>query len=134
MNQKSMKIAGYVVTGLLSAMVTFGGTMQLIAHEEVITTFRRLQIDNVLLMRFLGLLKVLGAVGLWVPRGRAWAVHGFTFLFCGAVVAHIGAGDPLQEMVGGVIALCLLGASEWLACKTGKASVAGSTSGQRMAA
>lgn len=119
MSPKVCKIAGYVVTGLLSAMIAFGGFMQITLNEQAVMTFNRLQMGNLVVIRFLGLMKILGAIGLWVPRGRSWAVHGLTFLFLGALASHLGAGDPAQEYIGGCMGLALLGVSEWLACQKG---------------
>jgi hypothetical protein len=134
MNQKNMKIAGYVVTGLLTLMMIPSGIMQAILHEQVVATFHRLQIDNLFMMRFLGCMKLAGAVGLWVPRGRTWAIHGFTFLFCGALICHIGVGDPMGEMVGATLGLCLVTASQWFAGKTGNGSADTSMFNRRHAA
>ena len=133
MTKKNMKLAGYAVTGLFSAMMLFGGLMQLAAQDQVLAVFHRLLIDNTMTIRFLGLMKIAGAVGMWMPKGRTWAVHGFTFLFCGALVTHLGAADPAPEFIGATVGLCLLGASEWLAKQTRKSSSGSSARGRKAA-
>lgn len=119
MNSKQKKIAGYLFTGLLTAFLIPSGFFQLTANEQVVTVFHRLQIDNILMIRFLGAMKLLAAVGLWVPRARNWAFHGLTFLFCGALFTHFGAGDVAKEFFGPALGLGLVAASEWFARNSG---------------
>lgn len=122
MNKKNMKTTGLVVTGLFSAVVLVGGFMQLTGHEMAVATYSRLGLSNGMLMRFLGALQILGVVGMWNPKGRAWAVHCFTFLFCVGLVCHYGAGDAAKDFAYPAASLCLLWGSEWLARKTGTLS------------
>ena len=131
-----MKNLGYAVTALFCAMMAFGGVMQVTLNEQAVMVFNRLMINNTATMQFLGLMKLAGVVGMWVPRGRTWAIHGFTFLFCGALATHWGAGDPMNQFMGPAMGLCLLGCSTWLWNKGQKTtkSKSSSTSTKRKAA
>lgn len=134
MSQKMFKNVGYAVTGFFSLMMLFSGVMQWTANEQVITGFNHVMITNLATIRFIATMKILGVVGMWVPRGRAWAVHGFTFLFCGAMATHVGAGDTFAQVMGPGFGLLLLGASEWCARKAGGTRSMTNTFGQRKAA
>lgn len=62
----------------------------------------------------LGTWKGLGAIALVAPvfpRIKEWAYAGFGFTFTGAVVAHLGSGDPIGTAIPPLVMLGLLVAS-----------------------
>lgn len=113
MNQNQKNMVGLVTRGLLTAMLVMGGCMQLLGVDQVVNNFHNIGIDNITMIRVIGLFKIAGAFGLWVPQGKAWAVHGCVFLFVGALSAHFGAGEPVSQYFGATLGLVFLGTSEW---------------------
>ncbi|HEX4924078.1 MAG TPA: DoxX family protein [Bdellovibrionales bacterium] len=97
----------YGTNGLLTFMLLGGGYSMLTGAPDMITNLARLGLTNTGIIALLGTLKVLAAIGLWVPAGREWAEKGLVFLFTGALAAHAGAGDPLSAFAPAGIALLL---------------------------
>ncbi|MES2389572.1 MAG: DoxX family protein [Bacteroidota bacterium] len=90
-----MKIAYYVITGLLSLGLLFGGFMQLTHNPEMVSNMAKLGYAPYVLT-LLGTLKMLAPVAFWVPgfpKVREWAYAGVVFLAIGAIFSHISSND-----------------------------------------
>lgn len=69
----------------------------------------------VYLLTFLGILKVIGVVALFLPAGRQafvnllreWAYAGFFFIMSGAIFSHMAAGDPVTAILPSLLLLIL---------------------------
>jgi hypothetical protein len=108
----------YGFTALVSLTSTMSGLMILSGSEQVMQGMNHVGMTNPVLLKYLGVAKLLGAIGLWVPRGKSWAYHGFTFLFCGAMCAHIGAGDGMKEIMAPFMSLVFMGVSYYFWMKS----------------
>jgi len=64
----------------------------------------------VYLLTILGIWKVLGVVAVIIPKFpllKEWAYAGFFFIMSGAIFSHIAVGDPVVELLPGLLLLVL---------------------------
>lgn len=111
-----MKIAYYIVTGLMSVFITISAIPDVLMIKEALEVFRHLGYPDYLLP-FIGVAKLLGVVGVlnpYFPRLREWAYAGLVIDVVGAFYSHISVGDPLPMAIGPVIALALILGSYFL--------------------
>lgn len=105
------KIAYWVSTGLLSALMLMSAGMYIFNHEAITGAFTTLGYPTYLIYP-LAIAKILGLLAIWVDKSKAlkeWAYAGFFFDFVLALAAHIAVGDG--EFGGAVMALVLLAIS-----------------------
>lgn len=95
----------YASTFLLSLTLLWAGTAKILGFPQLISSMKDVGIDNLTLIHGLGVLQVLGGIGLWVRRGRPWAIHGAFFLFLGAIAAHIGVGHDFSRTLPALLSL-----------------------------
>lgn len=115
-----MKIAYYIVTGLMSAFLAISAIPDVLMIKEAVEVFRHLGYPDYLLP-FIGVAKLLGVLGVlnpYFPRLREWAYAGLAIDVTGAFYSHISVGDPLPMTLGPVIALALILGSYFLYRKT----------------
>ena len=65
----------------------------------------------VYLLTFLGILKILGAIAVIIPKFpllKEWAYAGFFFIMTGAIFSHIASGDPVNEILPALLLLILI--------------------------
>lgn len=108
---KKIKIAYYLFTGLLSAMMLMSAGMYLFNHAEVAPHFVELGYPAYIVYP-LAILKVLGLVAIWtnkVPALAGMAYAGYFFNFVLALGAHLAIQDG--KFGGAAAALVLLGLS-----------------------
>lgn len=96
---KYNKYLHYGFTALVSLQSTMSGFFILLGSDQMTQGMSHVLMTNTILLKYLGTLKILGAIGLWVPKGKIWAYHGFMFLFPGAMAAHIGVGDGMAGIM-----------------------------------
>jgi len=94
---KRNKVIYWVVTVLVLLPTAGSGIPELFADGSaaVVQIFHTLGYP-LYLMRILGFSKILGALAILtgrIPLMKEWAYAGFTFLFLGATVSHLLAGD-----------------------------------------
>ncbi|MFN8672452.1 MAG: DoxX family protein [Candidatus Sericytochromatia bacterium] len=100
MNKKKTKII-YWITTLLFLLPTAGsGIPELFfsAPEQVVNSLIKLSYP-LYITKILGLAKILGAIAIFYDKKvklKEWAYAGFTFLFIGAMLSHILAGDAVN--------------------------------------
>ena len=105
---KRNKIIYYIVTGLLSLLMSFSVYMYLFDHETVKGMFTTFGYPTYIIYPY-AFAKILGVVAIWqnkFPIVREWAYAGFFFAFILAFFAHFMIGDG--EQMGAVIAMVLL--------------------------
>lgn len=105
-----MKIAYYIVTGLMVAFMGFSAIPDILQIKEAVEVMDHLGYPPYLLP-FLGVAKLLGVIGVlqpWFPRLREWAYAGLVIDVVGAFYSHVSSGDPLPMTLGPVIALVLI--------------------------
>ena len=91
------KIAGYLISGLVSAMLLFSGTMKLIGNDFLVEAMTA--INLVPAMRTIGLIEITAVILYWIPKTMNF---GF-FLLCsymgGVIAAELiamqGVGIPM---------------------------------------
>jgi DoxX-like family len=108
-----MKIAYYIVTGLMAAFMGGSAIPDIIQIKEAQEIMQLLGYPPYLLP-FLGVAKVLGVIGVlqpWYPRLREWAYAGLVIDVVGAFYSHISIGDVPSRTAGPVIAIVLILAS-----------------------
>ena len=106
------KIAYWVSTGLLSAMMIFAGVSYLSGSQQAVEGFAHVGYPQQLRI-LLGIAKLLGVIALLVPgvpKLKEWAYAGFTFAWIAASVAHYLAKDGPKAFMP-VVLLVLLGIS-----------------------
>lgn len=110
-----------VTTAVFTLAAAFSGLACVTLAEPIRETFHRLGLPLSLAL-LVGAWKLLGAVALWLP-GRAllreWAYAGFAFLFSGALVLHLAAGDSPAASSGPALLLALGAASYGLGRRAG---------------
>ncbi|SDW73481.1 DoxX-like family protein [Hydrobacter penzbergensis] len=96
---KKVKIAYWIVTGILCLMMTFSGIVNAMSTPESITLFKYLGYPNYLIP-FLGIAKLLAVVAILFPgfpRLKEWAYAGLIIDFTGALYSSISVGDPASQ-------------------------------------
>ena len=94
------KIAYWVSTLIVVAMMTFSGVMYLTGSPQVVDGFAHMGYPQHLRI-ILGIAKLLGSIILIMPSLRLvkeWAYAGFTFAWVIAFIAHVLAGDGIQSI------------------------------------
>src|ERR1041384_1185528 len=105
-----MKIAYYIVTGLMVAFMGISAIPDILQIKEAVEVMNHLGYPPYLLP-FLGYAKLLVVIGVlqpWFPRLREWAYAGLAIDVIGAFYSHVSSGDPLLMTLGPVIALALI--------------------------
>ena len=106
---RNVRIATMVVSGLLTALYLFTGSLKVSGAQEVVDTFTRYGHSDAFRM-FIGAAEIAGAVGLWIPRLAFWAAAGLIVIMLGAVYTHMtNAEAPFAPLVAAV----LLGFVAW---------------------
>jgi hypothetical protein len=108
------RVVGYwVTTGIIAALMVFGGIMDIRLPPEMLEGARHLGYPTYF-FGGLGVAKLLGVVSLVQPRLRTlqeWAYAGFTFDLIGATVTHVSVGDSAAHFMTPVVFLVVLAAS-----------------------
>lgn len=115
-NQKSKKIAFWIVTGLLSFGMLLGGTAQLLRAKFNVDGIVHLGYPEYMLT-ILGTWKILGTIIILIPKYplvKEWAYAGLFFLLSGAVISHIVSGDTFFQYIAPLIFTILTVASWYL--------------------
>ena len=102
---KGMRIALYVISGLLSALYLFASSGKLSSNSQAIAAFTKYGYSDGFRM-FIGSAELSGALGLWIPKLEFWAACGLMLIMLGAIYTHVSHGE---NPAGAVIALALLG-------------------------
>jgi len=111
-----MRIAYWIVTILMAALMLVASIPDVISHPEAVEIFQHLGYPAYLLP-FIGVAKILGVITILapgVPRLKEWAYAGLVFDLIGAFYSHIAVGDPVSAWIFPVIALALVAGSYFL--------------------
>ena len=112
MNTKTIKIAYWISTALVSLMMVFSA-YSYFNNPEVKQGFRHLGFPDYFRVE-LAIAKILGAIILLAPiKGqiKEWAYAGFAITFISAFIAHTASGDPINNRIGPVVFLVVLALS-----------------------
>ncbi len=108
-----VKIAYWVVTGLLSVFLLGGAIGDIMLAEQMVTSLAKLGIPAYLLP-FFGVMKIMAVIAILTPqlgRLREGAYAGLLFYAIGAIYVHIAGGDPVAQAAGATVLLLLVLAS-----------------------
>lgn len=101
---------GWVVTGLMAALMLLSATPDVLRVPGAVAVFRHLGYPPYLLL-FLGTAKTLGVAAVLSPgpaRLKEWAFAGLTFDLSGALYSHLSVGDPASAWMPAAIGLALM--------------------------
>ena len=104
---------GWVVTGLMTALMLLSAVPDVLRIPGALTVFRHLGYPPYLLP-FLGTAKILGVAAVLTPgvaRVKEWAFAGLTFDLTGALYSHLSVGDPASVWMPAAIGLALMAGS-----------------------
>ena len=100
---RNVKIATWVVSGLLTALYLFAGFGKVSSAPEAVETFTRYGHTDSFRM-FIGACEMAGAIGLWIPRLAFWAAAGLIVIMLGAVYTHVtNAEAPFLPIVAAAL-------------------------------
>jgi len=91
----------WIITGLLSFCIFFGGLTQALLLKETVQGFKPLGYPTYFIA-FIGIWKMLGVVAILVPKFRLlkeWAYAGIFFTMTGAVISHIASNDIHAQII-----------------------------------
>ena len=104
-----MRALSHVITAFLALFALLGGFACVTHAAPIEATFLHLGLPRSL-ATLVGAWKLLGAVALLIPgapRLREQALIGFLYLYSGAVVIHLAAGDGLAGALAPITLLLL---------------------------
>src|SRR5215471_2665157 len=108
---KALAVIAWMATGLFAAAMTLSGVAYVVGVKAVLDGIRQLGYPDYFL-RLLGVAKLLGVAGLFLPRPRVreWAYAGFTFDLVAAIASHLLTGTA-SHAPAAMIVLALMSAS-----------------------
>ena len=103
----------WISTGLLAAVLLFGGVMDVLHAPPVVQTIAALGYPAYLAST-LGVWKLLGGAAIvspGLPRLKEWAYAGVLFELSGAALSHAMSGDPASKVAVPLVMLALTAVS-----------------------
>jgi len=98
MNQSRVKsVISWVVQILLATFYLLAASGKLISRPQVIEMFRHWGFPDKFYL-VIGVLELLGAIGLLIPRVAGYAAAGLILLMIGAAATHLINGEGLQVL------------------------------------
>ena len=110
---KARRWIGWVVTGLMAALMLLSAVPDVLRVPGAVTVFHHLGYPSYLLP-FLGTAKILGVAVVLFPgvaRLKEWAFAGLTFDLTGALYSHLSVHDPFQVWAPACAGLALMAAA-----------------------
>jgi len=126
--EKRKLIWYWIITGLLSFCIFFGGLTQALQLKETVQGFKPLGYPTYFIS-LIGVWKMLGVIAILVPRFRLikeWAYAGFVFDLTAAVYSSIRVGDPVSAWAPIIIGYVIIALSYIFYHKKQKAALTGS--------
>lgn len=106
---RGLRIAVWVVSGLLTALFLFAGFGKVTSNPQAIEGFAKYGYSDAFRL-FIGASELAGAVGLWLPKLAFWAAAGLMVIMLGAIYTHV---SNAEAPTGAAVALVLLGFVAW---------------------
>ena len=91
----------WIITGILSFCIFFGGLFQALQLKGVVQGFKPLGYPNYFIS-IIGVWKVLGVVAILIPGFKLlkeWAYAGLFFAMTGAVISQIASNDIHPQII-----------------------------------
>lgn len=95
----------WIVTGLLSVCIFFGGLAQALQLKQTIEGFKPLGYP-LYFISLIGIWKMLGVMAILIPRFKLlkeWAYAGIFFTMTGAVISHIASNDIKAQIIAPIV-------------------------------
>jgi uncharacterized membrane protein YphA (DoxX/SURF4 family) len=99
--EKRKLIWYWIITGILSFCIFFGGLAQALLLKGVIQGFKPLGYPHYFIS-LIGIWKILGVIAILIPKFpllKEWAYAGIFFTMTGAVVSHIASDDISIQII-----------------------------------
>lgn len=112
---KTIKIAYYTSTVLLTLLMLMAAFMELSMHPEAVSTITGLGYP-VYFITMIGVAKLLGIIGIWqnkIKFLREWAYAGFFIDFISAFTSHVANGQGIEKYAAALVAIILASVSYW---------------------
>lgn len=116
---KKINILYWSVTGLMCAFIAMGAVIDILKTPDAISFMNQLGYPEYFI-RFIGVMKVLGVIGVLIPKFpkiKEWAYAGLAFDTFGATYSHIANGDGADKFMPALIGLTLVIVSYYLFTK-----------------
>lgn len=105
MNYRTLTIVSWTLTILLALWLIAAGLSKLAPSDEQLANFENWEVSPEFML-FIGVCEILGAVALFIPKLRPFAVLGLAVILIGAIATHI-TSDELVKTPTPTIALLL---------------------------
>jgi DoxX-like family len=112
--EKRRLIWYWIITGLLSFCIFFGGLTQALQLKQTIAGFKPLGYP-IYFISVIGIWKMLGVIAILIPKFKLlkeWAYAGIFFTMTGAVISHIASNDIKAQIVAPVV-LAIFAVLSW---------------------
>src|ERR1700758_2722990 len=99
--EKRKLIWYWIITGLLSFCIFFGGLTQAVLMKQTIEGFKPLGYPTYFIS-LIGIWKMLGVIAILIPGFKLlkeWAYAGIFFTMTGAVISHIASNDIRAQII-----------------------------------
>lgn len=106
---KGRKIAGWILAGLIGAMIIMAGTMKLLGGEEMAKGFAKYGLEGRQML--IGTGELISAILFIIPRTSSLGVLLLSGLMGGAIVTHM---EHAEAFIIPVIVLLLVWIAGWL--------------------
>ena len=103
--EKRKLIWYWIITGILSFCIFFGGLTQALQMKQTIEGFKPLGYP-IYFISVIGIWKMLGVIAILVPKFKLlkeWAYAGIFFVMTGAVISHIASNDVSAQIISPVM-------------------------------
>jgi len=99
--EKRKLIWYWIITGILSFCIFFGGLTQAVLMKQTIEGFKPLGYPTYFIS-LIGIWKMLGVIAILIPGFKLlkeWAYAGIFFTMTGAVISHIASNDIKPQII-----------------------------------
>jgi hypothetical protein len=99
--EKRKLIWYWIITGILSFCIFFGGLTQALLLKQTVEGFKPLGYPTYFIA-LIGIWKMLGIIAIVVPKFpllKEWAYAGIFFVMTGAVISHIASNDVSAQII-----------------------------------
>jgi DoxX-like protein len=103
--EKRKLIWYWIITGLLSFCIFFGGLTQALQLKQTIEGFKPLGYP-IYFISVIGIWKMLGVIAILIPGFKLlkeWAYAGIFFTMTGAVISHIASNDVKAQIIAPIV-------------------------------
>jgi len=103
--EKRKQIWYWIITGILSFCIFFGGLTQALLLKQTVQGFKPLGYPTYFIA-LIGIWKMLGIIAILIPKFpllKEWAYAGIFFVMTGAVISHIASNDVKAQIISPVV-------------------------------